>query len=43
MANHYDSIFKENIEPMILFIAHKMFGIKEIKKSEDTKDTGQPH
>jgi hypothetical protein len=38
MANHYDRIFKENIEPMIPFIARKLFGIKEIKQSEDIKD-----
>jgi hypothetical protein len=38
MSNHYDRIFKENIEPMIPIIAHKMFGIKEIKQSEDIKD-----
>ena len=38
MPNHYDRIFKENIEPMIPFIARKLFGIKEIKKSEDIKD-----
>ena len=38
MANHYDRIFKENIEPMVPFIARKLFGIKEIKQSEDIKD-----
>jgi hypothetical protein len=38
MPNHYDRIFKENIEPMIPFIARKLFGIKEIKQSEDIKD-----
>ena len=38
MANHYDRIFKENIEPMIPFIARRLFGIEMITKSEDLKD-----
>jgi predicted transposase/invertase (TIGR01784 family) len=38
MANHYDRIFKENIEPMIPIIAERVFGIEKIEKSEDLKD-----
>jgi predicted transposase/invertase (TIGR01784 family) len=38
MANHYDRIFKENIEPMIPFIARKLFGLEMFKESEDLKD-----
>jgi hypothetical protein len=32
MANHYDRIFKENIEPMIPIIAERVFGIEKIEK-----------
>ena len=38
MANHYDRIFKENIEPMIPFIARRLFGVEMITESEDLKD-----
>ena len=41
MANHYDRIFKENIEPMIPIIAERVFGIEKIEKSEDLKDKMQ--
>ena len=41
MANHYDRIFKENIEPMIPIIAERVFGIEKIQKSEDLKDKMQ--
>lgn len=37
MANHYDRIFKENIEPLIPVIARKIFGLK-INQTEDIKD-----
>jgi hypothetical protein len=37
MANLYDRIFKENIEPVIPYLAKKIFGLK-IAKTEDIKE-----
>jgi hypothetical protein len=37
MPNHFDKIFKENIEPVLPFLARKIFGIK-IPKTEAIKD-----
>jgi len=37
MANAYDRLFKENIEPLIPLLAEKIFGLK-FTKTEDLKD-----
>jgi hypothetical protein len=37
MANAYDRVFKENIEPLIPLLAEKIFGLR-LNRTEDIKD-----